>query len=109
MGTRSTIALKEKNEKITIIYCHFDGYLSGVGNILLEMYNDEIRIRKLMKKGTNGIISLKGDLKLIEKSNVESVSCVGLEEYFKTSIREGYNYLFDVEKNRGFTELHGSE
>lgn len=43
MSTRSLIAAQfdpEFNGGIVATYCHFDGYLSGVGKALLDEYND---------------------------------------------------------------------
>lgn len=41
MGTRSWIAM-ETNSGFYVdrIYCHFDGYVKGVGYTLLQYYND---------------------------------------------------------------------
>jgi hypothetical protein len=38
MGTRSTIAIKH-GERIKAVYCHWDGYVEGVGATLLENYD----------------------------------------------------------------------
>lgn len=38
MGTRSTIAVKH-GERIKAIYCHWDGYVDGVGTTLLKNYD----------------------------------------------------------------------
>jgi len=38
MGTRSTIAIKH-GERIKAVYCHWDGYVAGVGATLLENYD----------------------------------------------------------------------
>ena len=51
MSTRSRIAIKNNDGTIKSIYCHFDGYLSGVGLMLLENYNDENRIKELIALG----------------------------------------------------------
>ena len=36
MSTRSNIAIKRKNGTVESIYCHWDGYLSYNGKILLK-------------------------------------------------------------------------
>ena len=41
MSTHATIWIKNSNDTFTGIYCHFDGYLSGVGDTLLKHYNVE--------------------------------------------------------------------
>ena len=51
MSTRSRIAIKNNDGTIKSIYCHFDGYLCGVGLMLLENYNDENRIKELISLG----------------------------------------------------------
>lgn len=40
MGTRSAIGVYE-NEKVTAVYCHWDGYISHNGKILNDHYNVE--------------------------------------------------------------------
>jgi len=51
MSTRSRIAIKHPDGNIESIYCHWDGYPSGVGKILLENYSDTSKINVLMKLG----------------------------------------------------------
>jgi hypothetical protein len=34
MSTRSRIAIENQNGSVTSVYCHFDGYISGVGKTL---------------------------------------------------------------------------
>lgn len=48
MSTRSLIAAKfdanvDSDQAIVATYCHYDGYLSGVGLTLLKQYNDSER------------------------------------------------------------------
>jgi hypothetical protein len=50
MGTRSMIGLEE-NGKITAVYCHWDGYVSGNGKTLEEHY-DEVQLRRLLSLGS---------------------------------------------------------
>lgn len=51
MSTRSNIAIKRKNGTVDSIYCHWDGYLSYNGKILLEYYQDVNKINKLIELG----------------------------------------------------------
>lgn len=51
MSTRSRIALQNNDGTFTSIYCHFDGYPSNNGKILLEHYTDESKVRALMELG----------------------------------------------------------
>lgn len=51
MSTRCRIGIKNENGTITSIYCHHDGYIEGVGEMLIDNYKDEAKIRELMKLG----------------------------------------------------------
>ena len=59
MGTRSTIAMREENGYIGI-GCHWDGYPSNNGKILLENYMDVAKVKALMALGD--ISSLKPEV-----------------------------------------------
>lgn len=56
MATRSNIGILQSNGTINSIYCHWDGYPSHNGKILLEHYTDNNKIIELIKGG--GISSL---------------------------------------------------
>ena len=49
MGTRSRIGVMH-GDKVKSIYCHWDGYLEGVGEILLKQY-DSARANHLVALG----------------------------------------------------------
>jgi hypothetical protein len=51
MSTRSTIALEFADGTVGQVYCHFDGYLSNNGKILLENYTDPFKLQKLIDLG----------------------------------------------------------
>lgn len=51
MATRSTIAIRNADMTVTGIYCHWDGYLSNNGKILVENYTDEAKVRELIALG----------------------------------------------------------
>lgn len=50
MATRSYIGTVEDN-KVKYIYCHFDGYLEGVGRILAKNYNTPFKVNALLELG----------------------------------------------------------
>jgi hypothetical protein len=56
MSTRSTIAIKQ-GDKVTAIYCHFDGYKEGVGATLDNYYQDTDKILSLMELGNLSVLS----------------------------------------------------
>lgn len=51
MATNSYIGLLNGNS-VTAVYCHNDGYLSGVGRTLKEFYTDVDTITKLIELGS---------------------------------------------------------
>lgn len=51
MGTRSRIAVKNDDDTYSSIYCHWDGYPSHHGPILLEAYNSQQGARDLIALG----------------------------------------------------------
>jgi hypothetical protein len=56
MSTRSTIALEFADGTVQQIYCHFDGYLSGVGAELVSDYSDPFALRDLIDEGDTSTI-----------------------------------------------------
>jgi len=51
MATRSAIGFLEYDGSVTGIYCHFDGYLEGVGQMLVTHYNDTYKVLDLLELG----------------------------------------------------------
>ena len=51
MSTRSNIGIVNADNSISGIYCHYDGYLSNNGNILLEHYRSVDIVQQLMTLG----------------------------------------------------------
>ena len=51
MSTRSRIGILRKDGSIDSIFCHFDGYLDGVGEKLISYYNDISSANKLINRG----------------------------------------------------------
>lgn len=51
MSTRSAIAMKKADGTIHAVYCHFDGYVAGVGVALSLWYNTQERVEQLLALG----------------------------------------------------------
>jgi hypothetical protein len=51
MPTHSTIAVKIAKGSYLAAYCHFDGYLDGVGVELLVFYNTQAKALELVEGG----------------------------------------------------------
>ena len=64
MATRSRIAIENQDGTVTSIYCHFDGYLDGVGKKLFEHYDRE-KTEKLMELG---------DISVLKESTLNTIA-----------------------------------
>jgi len=51
MSTRSRIGIRNKDNTITSIYCHWDGYPTWNGKMLLTYYTKREDVEKLIKLG----------------------------------------------------------
>lgn len=51
MSTRSRIGIENQDGTTTSIYCHFDGYISGVGKLLKEYYTTQAKVEALIELG----------------------------------------------------------
>jgi hypothetical protein len=51
MSTRSIIGKVNEDGTISAVYCHFDGYLQGVGTTLAEHYQDAAKVDALIALG----------------------------------------------------------
>lgn len=56
MATRSNIGKKLPDGSIRYIYCHFDGYESGVGATLKKHYLDEKKVDALLDLGSLSVL-----------------------------------------------------
>jgi hypothetical protein len=56
MATRSYIGIRNTDASVDYIYCHFDGYPSGVGATLVEHYADMDKVNALMKLGDLSVL-----------------------------------------------------
>jgi len=113
MSTNSNIAKKNSDGTITSIYCHWDGYPSNNGRILLDHYNNESKIDELLSLGS--ISSLAKNVKPIGKTHsfdnkepncvvayhrdrgedLEITVLANLKEFKSTKHSREYNYLWD--------------
>ena len=113
MATRSTIAIQLENGSINQVYCHWDGYLSNNGKILLEYYNNAEIIKYLISKGSISILAKNINHNKDSKHEFNSPQkdvCVfyhrdrneelyidsfkNFEEYSENGNFEEFNYIF---------------
>lgn len=115
MSTRSTIWIKNNEDKYDGIYCHFDGYLDGVGKTLVENYTTFEEVRALIALGA--ISYLEKSIECPANHSFDSPVDGYTVAYFrdrkepyiviyknkslneiKKNYREEYNYIFDKNK-----------
>ena len=87
MGTRSTIALEFADGSVGVVYCHWDGYLSNNGKILLNHYMDPYKVRELID---NGDVSSLGE-EIGVKHPFDAPGSFGTPEY--QSYKEQYGNM----------------
>lgn len=95
MATRSTIAILNEDGTVSQIYCHWDGYLDGVGTELIESYNSRELVNALMIEGDHSTIAGGAEsYRSRGESNIDAMIYSSIDDYFWNSYREDYNYLF---------------
>ncbi len=102
MSTRSLIGMEVEEGKILAAYCHFDGYPSHNGKILLESYTDSEKIKTLISLG--GFSSLEMDIDKIEfyasepDEGLEIELYINEKDYLKRCGMIDYLYLWKNDK-----------
>lgn len=92
MATHAKIMLVDSDNIVTGIYCHFDGYLDGVGATLLEHYSDLDKVKDLIALGS---------ISYLEKS----IECP-LGHSFNTPIK-GYTVAYHRDRGEDFCQSRG--
>jgi hypothetical protein len=80
MSTRSIIGRQSPDGKVTLIYCHSDGYITHNGRILHESYQSERKISQLLALGD---ISFLGP-EIGEKHPFDCPHSMDFSEWMKT-------------------------
>ena len=90
MATRSTIALEFADGTVQQVYCHFDGYLSGIGAQLQSDFTDPFALRELIDEGDmstiGGPYSNRGE-------DCPARKYKDINEYFAECQQEEYDYI----------------
>jgi hypothetical protein len=102
MSTRSRIAIENQDGTVTSVYCHFDGYVKGVGKTLFENYNRE-KTEQLVALGN--ISELKEtieDTVAYARDRGEDLNktiYIDVEELFEMNSRGGLDYVYCLTKD----------
>lgn len=75
MGTPACIAVMNDKKEVTWTYVNFDGYLNGVGRMLIEHYNDQALAEKLVSMGDISVLKESMDCPVGHSFNTPSPGC----------------------------------
>lgn len=103
MATRSYIAIQNEDNTYSAVYCHWDGYLSYNGEILIKQFNDEDRAINLIAKGDISTLCRNGEVVYYEDTKPEIYS-----NYFDliTSVNNsGAEYLYIFNNGWEYVDL----
>jgi hypothetical protein len=110
MATRSRIAIENQDGTVTSIYCHFDGYLSGVGKLLKEYYTTQPKVKALIELGDISSLDMTPISTIAyhrdRGEDLNQSTDKDIETFFNGSI-EQYGYLF-TKDNRWLVSIGGS-
>jgi hypothetical protein len=102
MATRSRIAIENQDGTVQSIYCHFDGYIDGVGTTLFNHYDRE-KLEKLIELG---------DISSLDESTEDTVAYArdrdedlnftlfpNVPDLFDYGFESGVEYIYCLAKN----------
>ena len=103
MSTRSRIAIENQNGSVTSIYCHFDGYISGVGKLLKEYYTTQAKVEALIELGDISALGMTPSSTIAYHRNREEdlhkTSYLCVEDLFDLGFQSGEEYVYCFTKN----------
>lgn len=111
MSTRSRIAYNDGKNVYMSVYCHFDGYVEGVGQVLFHYYNDFDKAKALVDGGDMSSVSPNvNDISRYDDGDTYPLICEGIKElidYFDKSDQE-FLYVFEDGRWTYFNKEYGS-
>lgn len=107
MSTRSWIGIKQKDQSLNLVYCHYDGYIEHNGVILQDHYQTIDKIKQLIKNGSIRILNetVESTEYFDEQNFIQYKSIDDLKQDMMTNkhlIVIEYFYYFDEEVNTWF-------
>ena len=101
MSTHSTITMKHADGTYTQVYCHYDGYMSRVGRILMEHYQNPAKIEALVNLGDLSSLAPElADCVAYHRDRGEIMYKLRFRDaldFDQSKTREEYNYLWTTE------------
>jgi hypothetical protein len=102
MSTRSRIAIEKQDGTVKSIYCHFDGYVDGVGKTLFNHYDKE-KLEKLielgdisvLKESTENTVAYHRD----RGEDLHTTSYLNVEGLFENGFNSGEEFVYCLTKD----------
>ena len=102
MATRSRIAIENQDGTVQSIYCHFDGYIDGVGTTLFTHYDRE-KLKSLIELGdisslgesTENTVAYARD----RGEDLHSTGYLCVEGLFDNCFRSGEEYAYCLNRD----------
>ena len=101
MATRSTIALEFADGSVSQVYCHYDGYLSGVGADLEGAYSDPFALQELIDGGDMSTIGEPYTARGEAWEDVAPRRFQNFDEYCAECQQEEYDYILRPVDGKG--------
>ena len=93
MSTKAAIGIENNDGSILGIYCDYDGYLEGVGQILNKHYQNETTVRNLIELGN---IKFLGDNIWATEYFIREHNEMNNEPQLLTNVEDFERYFYQV-------------
>jgi hypothetical protein len=103
MATRSRIAIENQDGSVTSVYCHWDGYVDGVGRTLNQHYTTKEQVEALIALGGLSELHVTTDKTVAyHRDRDEDFSQTpfnDVEELFEDGFSSGIEYIYCFTKD----------
>jgi hypothetical protein len=103
MATRSRIAIENQDGSVTSVYCHWDGYVDGVGKTLNQHYNTKDKVEALIELGNLSSLdeTLETTVAYARDQGDDLIQnlYLNVEELFEDGFRSGVEYIYCFTKD----------
>jgi hypothetical protein len=102
MATRSRIAIEREDGSVKSIYCHYDGYVDGVGKVLFEHYDKE-KLEKLIELGDISVLGTSTENTIAyhrdRGEDLHTTSYLNVEGLFELGFGSSVEYVYCLTKD----------
>jgi hypothetical protein len=103
MSTRSRIAIENQDGTVTSIYCHWDGYTSGVGKMLEKWYTTQAKVEALIELGDISSLDMTPTSTVAyardRGEDLNQTNYDGVEQLYTKGFGSGIEYIYCYTKS----------